>query len=42
MNELIGKSLKVLIEEDQQLFRDAVAEELSFFGFVPSTANDGE
>lgn len=37
-----GKVLKALVVEDQELFRQAVADELSFFGFETVTAVDGE
>ncbi|MBC7530851.1 MAG: response regulator [Oligoflexus sp.] len=34
--------MKALVVEDQQLFREAVADELTFYGFNASTAEDGE
>ncbi len=42
MNDLPIPSLKALVVEDQELFREAVADELSYFGFKVTTAEDGE
>jgi CheY-like chemotaxis protein len=34
--------LKALVVEDQELFRDAISDELTYFGFQTRTAIDGE
>ena len=42
MNTPSGKAFKALVVKDHEFFRDAMVDELAFYGFQSSTALDGE